>query len=363
MEVEDCQLTPQDLGERGRKDGSLDCGEREGGGEEGSGEVEEAADVASSTEAADDVIIFRGRRKRRTNILDDSDSDAENDSNSSHTNDAKNSKRVAEDVLGESKGESQSLFARALAAVGGGKRTKRKSFQPLSVRTVSSGRAHSGGHPQTVVDLTEETMAEKTGLGQQEEEEEEKDGEGEEGEEKVSCPLCRKLFLCSLIEAHAAGCGEPNEAGTEQSRDVQRRRVSPHLALRQSSLLTPRFSKAQPVVSLPPSSSDSLEISFSSTAPDRDSQEDNGVRMTTDGPRVVECEGGGYQVDPTTISSSPIRSVHRHTYTQTHTFDHTGHFVESLSWILRREPTTTTSSTTGGREVVRDRRDRGGHLV
>ena len=242
MEVEDCQLTPQDLGERGRKDGSLDCGEREGGGEEGSG-VEEAADVASSTEAADDVIIFRGRRKRRTNILDDSDSDAENDSNSSHTNDAKNSKRVAEDVLGESKGESQSLFARALAAVGGGKRTKRKSFQPLSVRTVSSGRAHSEGHPQTVVDLTEETMAEKTGLGQQEEEEEEKDGEGEEGEEKVSCPLCRKLFLCSLIEAHAAGCGEPNEAGTEQSRDVQRRRVSPHLALRQSSLLTPRFSK------------------------------------------------------------------------------------------------------------------------
>ena len=87
------------------------------------------------------------------------------------------------------------------------------------------------------------------------------------------------------------------------------------------------------------------------------------VRMTTDGPRVVECEGGGYQVDPTTISSSPIRSVHRHTYTQTHTFDHTGHFVESLSWILRREPTTTTSSTTRGREVVRDRRDRGGHLV
>ena len=76
MEVEDCQLTPsQDLGERGGKDGSLDCGEKEGGGEEWSGE-EESADVASSTEAADDVITFRGRRKRRTNILDDSDSDA-----------------------------------------------------------------------------------------------------------------------------------------------------------------------------------------------------------------------------------------------------------------------------------------------
>ena len=113
------------------------------------------------------------------------------------------------------------------------------------MRTVSSGRSRSEGLPQTVVELTEETVPEiqeKTGLGQQEEEEEkDEDGEGAEGEEKVSCPLCRKLFLCSLIESHAAGCGEPNEA--ERSGDVQRRRVSPHRSLRQSSLLTPRFSK------------------------------------------------------------------------------------------------------------------------
>ena len=94
------------------------------------------------------------------------------------------------------------------------------------------------------------------------------------------------------------------------------------------------------MVSLSPSSSDSQEISLSSTAPDKDNQEDNGgknfnaclraiyaslslVRMTTDGPRVVECEGGGYQVDPATISSSPIRSVHTHTHTHTPLFSST----------------------------------------
>ena len=27
------------------------------------------------------------------------------------------------------------------------------------------------------------------------------------------------------------------------------------------------------------------------------------------GPQLIQCEGGGYQVDPTTISSSPIKSA------------------------------------------------------
>lgn len=34
---------------------------------------------------------------------------------------------------------------------------------------------------------------------------------------------------------------------------------------------------------------------------------------TDTGPQVYECEGGGYEVDPATVSNSPIRSAH-HTH-------------------------------------------------
>ena len=261
QEEEDGHFTPQSfLGQEesareGKDDGLLDCGGGEGEegkeGRDGGRDTESGGgggDVASDTEAADDVINVRERRKR-TNVLDDSDSEAENDSKSSHSDDVmctKNSNQATEAVPVEA---SKSLFARALSAVGSGKRSKRQSFQPLAVRTVTSGRSRRRceGSRNPIVDLTDEPLtAENTDPGRQEEEEEEGEegDEGQDAEDVVPCPLCSKTFPVSDIEAHAAGCGQPSETHCESSTAVRRKRVShPRGSLRQSSLLTPRFSR------------------------------------------------------------------------------------------------------------------------
>ena len=241
-EVEDSHLTPshgggegvgedepQDGGEGGRK------GDREvggGGGGGGNGEV------ASSAEDADDVL-FCGQRRKRTKLFDDSDSENECGSKSSHAGDdvicAMNSKPATREEPEE--GKKSSLFARARAAFGGGKRTKRQSFQPLPVRTVAGGKPCSAEPGDSVVDLTEEPTAveEKIDHGQQQVEEEEV--------EVVACPLCSELFSHSSIEAHAASCGETRETSSKSYGGLVGKRVGHQLPLRQSSLITPRFTR------------------------------------------------------------------------------------------------------------------------
>lgn len=239
-EVEDGHLTPSHEGGEGvGEDESQDGGEgvrkgdREvggGGGGGGNGEV------ASSAEDADDVL-FCGQRRKRTKLFDDSDSENECGSKTSHAgNDvicAINSKPAARE--GPEEGKKSSLFARARAAFGGGKRTKRQSFQPLPVRTVAGGKPCSAEPGDSVVDLTEEPTAveERIDHGQQQVEE----------EEVVACPLCSELFSHSSIEAHAASCGETRETSSKSYTGQVGKRVSHQLPLRQSSLITPRFTR------------------------------------------------------------------------------------------------------------------------
>ena len=83
---------------------------------------------------------------------------------------------------------------------------------------------------------------------------------------------------------------------------------------------------------------------------------------TTGGPVVMECEGGGYQVDPSTISSSPIRSVVVNIHDPPPSLPPSaGRSGGSLSWTRKREPATTTSSPAEGAGVVGGRGVARGH--
>ena len=198
------------IGEGEIGEGGVGDGENSETGEQGTrGERGGAAGVASSEEAGDDII--RPRKRRRAVILEDSDSETELDSISSSSNDVTVTKNSTEPT-----GKSNSLFKRALAVLGGGR--KRQSVKQLPVK---GGKPLSGSRG-SVVDLTA-----GRGGGQ-------KMSHPREKGELVPCPLCSELFPLSLVEAHAAICQEEGP-GESSSR--------PPPPLRQSSLLTPRFNR------------------------------------------------------------------------------------------------------------------------
>ena len=198
------------IGEGEIGEGGVGDGENSETGEQGTrGERGGAAGVASSEEAGDDII--RPRKRRRAVILEDSDSETELDSISSSSNDVTVTKNSTEPTR-----KSNSLFKRALAVLGGGR--KRQSVKQLPVK---GGKPLSGSRG-SVVDLTA-----GRGGGQ-------KMSHPREKGELVPCPLCSELFPLSLIEAHAAICQEEGP-GESSSR--------PPPPLRQSSLLTPRFNR------------------------------------------------------------------------------------------------------------------------
>ena len=208
-ELGDGEIGDGEIGEGGIGEGGIGDGENSETGEQGTrGERGRAGGVASSEEPGDDI---RPRKRRRAVILEDSDSETELDSISSSSNDVTVTKNSTEPT-----GKSNSLFKRALAVLGGGR--KRQSVKQLPVK---GGKPLSGSRG-SVVDLT-------AGRG-----EGQKMSYPREKGELVPCPLCSELFPLSLIEAHAAVCQE--EGPGESS-------CRPPPPLRQSSLLTPRFNR------------------------------------------------------------------------------------------------------------------------
>ena len=192
--------------------------------------------MASSEDESVGERFSRKPKKRGAHILDDSDSETED-------NDVVIAKNRT--VAGVETEKPESFFANARETFGSGKNLKRYSFKKLSVKTVKYSKPCqliSEGGSKAVIDLTDGPLnstnqtppSHSSPLSRVFDRTNNFQNQpvilDQEAEDMVPCPLCNKSFMASTIESHAANCQESPGP------------VLNH-PLRQASLLTPRFNR------------------------------------------------------------------------------------------------------------------------
>ena len=131
------------------------------------------------------------------------------------------------------------------------------------------------------------------------------------------CVYMYYVCVCVFIRTGSHACCHllpacrlnPQPAGTQHCRTttVGRRRKRRRREMRQTREGSPVIKVSFMYECVVPLSGLCMYTPVRPHAPPSSSKFDLLAGSTAAGPRVYECEGGGYQVDPTTVSSSPIK--------------------------------------------------------